>query len=425
MNPIRARLYSARGDAALDLLPKYLKDEKPAMWDGKEGCINCSVAENRAIGEAVSKKVEDLQRETNFLEEMVYYQDTQGMPCCREAVSEYLQELLGVPFIDPNDVVIGAGCNAVLENLFVGICERGDSVLVPSPRYATFNFDLGCRVGVEILGNVHSLGGDGKGSEKASYYLTTEYLERQYEEAEKKPKVLLITNPHNPTGVCYPRDALEEVVKWADDKNMDVVSDEIYAGSVHGPSAAFTSLASICHDLYGGMKPNHHVVYALSKDFGLSGMRFGVLFSKARAMEAIKKLNDMCQVSSQTQALVRDMLKDGDWVKSFRDANNKRVRERYDRVIEALNVAGVKYLEADAGMFVWVDLREFLGGRSESELNARIVSHGIMMTPGESMDMKAPGFFRLVFTAPTDQEFDVVVERLKNIRDVKGAIEGV
>ena len=69
--------------------------------------------------------------------------------------------------------------------------------------------------------------------------------------------------------------------------------------------------------------------------------------------------------------------------------------------------AGVPYLPADAGLYIWLDLRCWLGEgeKREKDLCRRLISdHGLMMTPGESMDMRAPGFFRLVFTAVGDEE---------------------
>ena len=53
--------------------------------------------------------------------------------------------------LDPEKLVVGAGCNAMLENLFLTLCDAGDCVLLPSPYYATFAFDLGSRAEVKLL----------------------------------------------------------------------------------------------------------------------------------------------------------------------------------------------------------------------------------------------------------------------------------
>ena len=63
-----------------------------------------------------------------------------------------------------------------------------------------------------------------------TYYPQIEDLERAYQRGKKKPKVLLLTNPHNPLGICMPKSVLDGLVEWAMGKGMHVVSDEIYAG---------------------------------------------------------------------------------------------------------------------------------------------------------------------------------------------------
>ena len=110
------------------------------------------------------------------------------------------------------------------------------------------------------------------------------------------------------------------------------------------------------------------------------------------------------------------MLGDEEWISDFTSANLGRIRTRYGRVVEACEQAGVPYLPAEAGLYVWLDLRAWVGVGGERELYRRLIKdHGIMMTPGERMDMRAPGFFRLVFTAVGDEEFELVLERLKTL----------
>ena len=274
--------------------------------------------------------------------------------------------------------MVSSGCNAVLESLFACICNPDDTVLVPAPYYATFQFDLGVRAGVGVIGG----GQIGKGGiERGEYYPTKEYLESEWNKASVKPKALLFSNPHNPLGFVIPEDVVRGMVEWADEKNIHVVSDEIYAGSTFG-GAEHVSLAKVSKDIYGEIKDSHHVVYALSKDFAISGMRVGVGVLGKSVREGVEKMNDMCQVSSETQITVEGLLGDEVWVEGFRKEQRERVGGRYRRVKEAWEAAGVGIMEADAGMFCWVDMRGLIGGGGEEELNKRLLEHGIMMTPG-------------------------------------------
>ena len=121
---------------------------------------------------------------------------------------------------------------------------------------------------------------------------------------------------------------------------------------------------------------------------GASGLRVGALLSSNEEVLApVRKLNDLCQVSSTTQQLVEKMLGDKEWVAGFLKENMRLVRRRYERVLEACNEAGIKYLECDGGLYVWLDLRPWMReGETEKDLGSRLIKeHGLLMTPGEMM----------------------------------------
>ncbi|KAJ5927858.1 hypothetical protein N7466_006814 [Penicillium verhagenii] len=96
-------------------------------------------------------------------------------------------------------------------------------------------------------------------------------------------KALMICNPHNPLGRCYPLDTLVRILRLCASKNFHLVSDEIYGLSIYKrhdrPSETFTSVRSI--DFAGLISPNLvHVLYGMSKDFGAAGMRLGCVISQ-------------------------------------------------------------------------------------------------------------------------------------------------
>ena len=102
------------------------------------------------------------------------------------------------------------------------VAEQGDKCLVPAPYYSQFDRDLGMRAGVEIK-RVHC---------SAMDRLSASAFEDAW---DPKCKVLLLTNPSNPLGTVYHRQELESILTWAHEKNLHVISDEIYACSVYDP----------------------------------------------------------------------------------------------------------------------------------------------------------------------------------------------
>ena len=147
-------LSSSRGRAAVDLLPVYLTDARAVQQyhpiDAPDGALQLSVAENQMLEDLLVPALSNASKmnETLFQDELIYYQPTHGRPSFRKGMATYLQRILHLnQNLDEEGLVLGAGCNAVLENLCFCLAEQGESVLIPTPYYAAFEFDLVARAG--------------------------------------------------------------------------------------------------------------------------------------------------------------------------------------------------------------------------------------------------------------------------------------
>ena len=240
----------------------------------------------------------------------------------------------------------------MLENLCFCLADAGDAILIPTPYYAAFEFDCCARAALTVeavtteayhhppavpqqeeagdssedassttsstASNSSSSNNDSDSSSSSSflldptvYYPNRAALDAAYERAAAKghpPKILLLSHPMNPLGICYPADTVQECIDWCRERRVHLIADEIYAGSVHSPSAAdnsradtgFRSVLSLAGP--DALGPYVHWVYALSKDFALSGLRVGASYSEnPEIRQPLQKLNDLCQISSQTQ----------------------------------------------------------------------------------------------------------------------------
>jgi aspartate/methionine/tyrosine aminotransferase len=316
---------SRRGREAPALLPTYLSDARGVQtYDASErpdGVLQLSVAENQMISDLLVPKIRSIAASPAspahgggaglFEQGDIFYQQTHGTARCRAAVATHMERVLcrGSYAIDPDKLIIGAGCNAVLENLLFSIADAGEGVLVPRPYYAAFEFDLKARADLTVL----PVGlCQGSGLEAASYYPTPEALEASYSAALARgitPRALLLSSPNNPLGVCYPAETLRDVWAWSESKpNLHLISDEIYAGSVYREGGAagqpiFVSLATVAARQNRSLGPNAHLVWALSKDFALSGLRVGAVYTENEAIRTpMQKLNDLCQVNDASLA---------------------------------------------------------------------------------------------------------------------------
>ncbi len=428
------RRISQRASRALELLPSYLAEARSAP----ARCLNLSVAENQMLADLLSPRL--AAAGGNFADELIYYQPTPGRVDMREAVARYMSHSLygGRHNVKAEKLIIGAGCNAVLENLCFAIAEPGSAVLVPAPYYAAFDFDLTSRAGMAVV----PVRPDGLTAaapsfmDPSTYYPTARGLDAAYEAAEAagtKPAALLVSSPNNPLGIVYPPDVVAEMLRWCEARGVHYISDEIYGGASawaegtgsNGQSLAVSSSAPVVAKEVVGWEEGSqawerlHVVYALSKDFGLSGLRVGVLYTQSDdALAPLQKLNDLCQTSSHTQAMVTEVLSDTDWLATFETNARSRLQERHAWLVSVLDKVGIEHMSSEAGMFTWMDLRPWLpsaGGECPERALSKWLMHevGVAMTPGLSMSMSEPGFYRMVYSAANDEDFAVAMARIE------------
>ena len=203
----------------------------------------------------------------------------------------------------------------------------------------------------------------------SSLFRTRSSLRSAFENSISTPKVLLLSHPNNPLGFAYDSDTLNMMMDFCKDNDLHLVSDEIYATSSIGTNddddnnnnnknknnrrrfESAVSVASRRSDFTSHMRDRVHMVYALSKDFCLSGLRVGAAHTMNEGvLRNFMKLNDMCQVSSQTQRLCCNILDDEKWVEGFLRDNQEKVGERCNELTEMLDELRIPFLKADFGM---------------------------------------------------------------------------
>jgi aspartate/methionine/tyrosine aminotransferase len=461
-----SKTISRRGQAAVGLLPSYLADARAVEQyhpiDAPQGALQLGVAESQLVEDWLLPKINAAATATPFTADCIYYQPTAGRVSLRQTMADYMIQDLQLcktdttsSQLDLEGIIVGAGCNAVLENLCFCLANPGDAVMIPTPYYAAFEFDLVARAGLDVVpvttldyysGDVSSLS---KTIPIEAYYPTKAALDAAYERAPS-PKILLLSHPHNPLGICYPPEVIQECLEWCRSKGIHLISDEIYAGSIHAgqEQANFSSILTVASSPSTssssslGLGPYVHWVYALSKDFALSGLRVGVAYTENKDIQLpLQKLNDMCQISSQTQLLVQELLSSSTtddsnqegkekWTTAFQRENHHRLRARSDQWQGLCDKLHVPYIPATAGLFVWLDLSEFLpisnaddtddDQQRERALYLELTqSFGLLFTPGLSMRTERPGFFRCVFTAANEAEFELALQRFEQFVTTK------
>lgn len=405
---------STRGRRLVDAapMPEYIHvhfAHGDDAWseDNPAGYIGLAIAENKLVWDLLEPRF-NARRQVPA--EAAGYDNMLGSEDFRGRLAAFLGSRLFGRSIDPAHVAVLNGAGSVLELVFYALADPGDGVLVPTPSYAGFWADLETRDELTIL-PVHTRADEG-------FRLTVDHLDAAVAGAGRPVRALLLASPSNPLGRVYPRPLLEDILAWAESRDLHVVFDELFALSVFGDTPFVSG---------GSLRPRRgshtHVVWAASKDLAASGLRCGALVTENEdLLAAVDGLAYWAGVSGDTQHLVGEMLADRPWIDAFVAENQRRLGDAYARVTAALEAAGIAYLPGEAGFFFLVDVRRFLAEQTwsaEDALWRRLVDEAkVNLTPGAACRIAEPGFLRLCFAAVPPEQAVAGVGRLAAVLGV-------
>ncbi len=200
------------------------------------------------------------------------YSPSAGITPLRQKIAAYYSRLGHELELD--DILVTTGASEALNFIFASLMNPGDEVIVPEPFYANYNsFALGKDTKVVPV------------TSKIEDDFSLPAIEEFERRISDRTKAILICNPGNPTGVLYPKEALEKLHEIVRKHDLFLISDEVYR------EFAYDSLTH--HSTLGlkGIENNVIVVDSISKRFSACGARIGCVVSRNQElMTAILKL---------------------------------------------------------------------------------------------------------------------------------------
>ncbi|KAG1330191.1 1-aminocyclopropane-1-carboxylate synthase 7 [Cocos nucifera] len=394
------------------------------------GVIQMGLAENQVSFDLLENYLKQHPEISNWgsgissFRENALFQDYHGLKTFRKAMASFMEQIRGGRAkFDPDRIVLTAGATAANELLTFILADPGDALLIPTPYYPGFDRDLRWRTGVNIT-PVHCNSSNG-------FQITVKALEEAYARAVAaniRVRGLLLTNPSNPLGTAITKSVLEEILDFAARKDIHLISDEIYSGSVFS-SAQFVSMAEIVEARGYDNSDRVHIVYSLSKDLGLPGFRVGTIYSyNDRVVTTARRMSSFTLVSSQTQKMLASMLCDKEFTENYIKINRERLRKRYEHIIAGLKNAGIECLQGNAGLFAWMNLGPLLEEpKKEDELSFwNLMLHEVKLniSPGSSCHCSEAGWFRMCFANMSQHTLDIALRRIQVFIEKRNAIKG-
>jgi succinyldiaminopimelate transaminase len=305
------------------------------------------------------------------------YPTTHGTPELRDAVAGSVARRFGVA-VDPRDVLPTIGSKEFVAWLptLLG-AGPGDLVAIPEVAYPTYE------VGALLAG--------------AEFVRTDGLLAL----GPRRPALVWLNSPSNPTGRVLPVEHLRKVVAWARERGAVVASDECYLAL----AAPELGARSILHpDVSDGDHTGLLAVHSMSKSSNLAGYRAGFVTGDPAVVAALLEVRKHAgmMVPRPVQAAMAAAAAD--------DAHVAAQAELYVRRRAALRSAleawGLKIEHSEAGLYLWAT-----AGEPGRETVARLAERGILVAPGEFYGPAGERFVRVALTA-TDERIAAAVQRL-------------
>ncbi|MBW1602529.1 pyridoxal phosphate-dependent aminotransferase [Streptomyces sp. JJ66] len=330
------------------------------------------------------------------------YTPAGGLPELKAAIADKTLRDSGYRVEAANVLVTNGGKQAIYE-AFAAMLDPGDEVIVPAPYWTTYpeSIKLAGGVPVPVVAD-----------ETTGYQVSVEQLEAARTE---RTKVLLFVSPSNPTGAVYPREQVEAVGRWAAERGLWVMTDEIYEHLVYG-DAEFSSLPVVVPELADRCV----IVNGVAKTYAMTGWRVGWVIGPKDIVKAATNLQSHAtsNVSNVAQAAALAAVS-GDLtaVEQMKESFDRRRRT----IVRMLNeIDGVVCPEPEGAFYAYPSVKALLGKEIRGqrpadsvELAALILEEAeVAVVPGEAFG--TPGYLRLSY-ALGDEDLVEGVSRLQKL----------
>ncbi|MEX0367985.1 MAG: pyridoxal phosphate-dependent aminotransferase [Ruegeria sp.] len=312
-----------------------------------------------------------------------------GTALLRDTVAARVQARTGVPTTRDN-VLITPGGQAALFATHSAVCDAGDTALYLDPYYATYP------------GTIRGVGAVAKAVQtraEDAFQPRAEDIDAAAEDAVS----LLINSPNNPTGVVYSRETLEGIAKVCRDRDLWLISDEVYDTQVwEGEHISPRSLPD--------MAARTLVVGSMSKSHAMTGSRCGWIVGPEEVISHL--INLATHTTYGVPGFIQDAasyaLSEGNHLEDEIAEPFRRRRALAKEILARQNTVGL--IPAQGAMYLMLDTRA-TGMSGEAFANALLDTHRIAVLPGESFGQAASGHVRVAMTV-ADEAFAKSLETL-------------
>ncbi|HYU78062.1 MAG TPA: aminotransferase class I/II-fold pyridoxal phosphate-dependent enzyme [Vicinamibacterales bacterium] len=325
--------------------------------------------------------------------------NVQGLDVLRAAIANRYERDKDLRFDPEREILVTNGAQEGLFLTMLALVDRGDRVLVPDPRYSSYDQAIEAAGGttVEVPTRL-----------ERDFHLEPEELSRRAHEG----KVLILVNPNNPTGSCIPPQGVRDIAAVAKRAGLTVVSDEIYESLVFDGGSVLSVAA--CE----GMRNQTVTLSGFSKTYAMTGFRVGYLIGPPGFIAAATRLkaatSGPCSLLSQ-YAAVAALQGSQDSIDEFRRVFDERRR----LMMSGLDRLGIPYSHPGGGFYIWANIARF-GMPAELFCRQLLTEARVLMFPGTSFGKRWTEYVRISLLQPSAR-LEEALSRLSRFVTALGA----
>lgn len=319
-----------------------------------------------------------------------HYSSNAGFIELRDEICKYLNRRFNLKYDPRSEVLVTVGGSEGIDVALRALVGPGDEVIVPEPSFVAYK---GCTAFTGATAKVINLRAEDE------FKLTAEMLE---EAITEKTKVVILPFPNNPTGAIMTREELKPIVDVLKDKNVIILSDEIYAELTYGEN--HVSIAS-----FPEVRDKTLLISGFSKAYAMTGWRLGYICGHPVLMDAIKKIHQyalMCSPTTAQYAAI-EALKGGDnSVKEMVKEYNRRRRV----LVDGFKKLGLDCFEPLGAFYVFPCIKS-TGMTSDEFCEKLLMSEKVLTVPGNAFGECGEGYIRACYASSMEN----IMEALKRI----------
>ncbi len=339
---------------------------------------------------AVDKLCEAAQNPRNHR-----YSLSKGIPKLREAICGLYEETFGVSLDPETEAINTIGAKEGLSHLMWTLVQPGDAVLVPSPSYPIHLYSP-LFAGAEVREIPLTSGSD-----------FFEAMRERWEYSWPRPKVILLSFPHNPTTMCVDLDFMQQVVDFAKEKEVLLVHDFAYA------DLGFDGYQPPSILQADGGKDVAVELYSMTKSFSMAGWRVAFMLGNSEVIAALAKIKSYLDYGTFQPIQIAATVTINEASDHPKEVN-KIYQSRRDALCDGLNRIGWSIEPPKGTMFAWAPIPEPYKHMGSIEFASWLVKEAKVATsPGIGFGPGGEGYVRFALIE-NEQRTSQAIRHIKN-----------